>query len=54
VEVRKDILAEQDGPTLLHALQGVHGTTLVLPTRTVQRPDAELLEQRYQRFQQAG
>jgi len=54
VEVRKDVLEEQDGPTLLHALQGVHGTTLVLPTRTVQRPDAELLEQRYQRFQQAG
>lgn len=54
VEVRKDILEEQDGPTLLHALQGVHGTTLVLPTRTVQRPDTELLEQRYQRFQQAG
>ena len=54
VEVRKDILEEQDGPTLLHALQGVHGTTLVLPTRSVQRPDTELLEQRYQRFQQAG
>ena len=54
VEVRKDILEEEDGPTLLHALQGVHGTTLVLPTRTVQRPDTELLEQRYQRFQQAG
>ena len=54
VEVRKDILEEEDGPTLLHALQGVHGTTLVLPTRTVQRPDTELLEQRYQKFQQAG
>ena len=54
VEIRKDILDEQDGPTLLHALQGVHGTTLVLPTRTVLRPDTELLEQRYQRFQQTG
>ena len=54
IEVRKDVLDETDGPTLLHALQGVHGTTLVLPTRTAQRPDTELLERRYQRFRQAG
>lgn len=54
VEVREDVLDEKDGPTLLHALQGVHGTELVLPTRTVQRPDTELLGQRYQMFRQAG
>ena len=54
VEVRNDVLQEQDGPTLLHALQGVHGTTLVLPTRTAQRPSTELLEERYQRFREAG
>lgn len=54
VEVRRDVLDEKDGPTLLHALQGVHGITMVLPSRTVQRPDAELLEQRYERFRQAG
>jgi putative restriction endonuclease len=54
VEVRRDILEEKDGPTLLHALQGVHRTTMVLPSRIVQRPDAALLEQRYERFRQAG
>lgn len=54
VEVRGDVLQEQDGPTLLHALQGVHGATLVLPTRAIQRPDVELLEERYQRFREAG
>jgi len=54
IEVRRDVLGEKDGPTLMHALQGVHGTTLVLPTRTAQRPDTELLDQRYQRFRQAG
>jgi putative restriction endonuclease len=54
VEVRKDVLGEKDGPTLLHALQGVHGTVMDLPRRPIQRPDVGLLEQRYERFKQAG
>jgi putative restriction endonuclease len=54
IEVRKDVLDEKDGPTLLHALQGVHGTVMLLPQRPIQRPDAGLLEQRYERFRQAG
>jgi putative restriction endonuclease len=54
VEVRGDVLAERDGPTLQHSLQGIHGTTLILPSRRQQRPDVELLEERYERFRQAG
>lgn len=54
VEVRKDVLEERDGPTLQHALQGIHGTTLVLPSRVVHRPNPDLLEERYERFRQAG
>jgi len=54
VEVRPDILDERDGPTLQHALQGIHGTTLLVPSRREQQPDAVLLEERYERFRQAG
>ena len=31
VQIREDVLEEHDGPTLRHALQGVHGEKLVLP-----------------------
>jgi putative restriction endonuclease len=54
VEVRGDVLAERDGPTLQHSLQGVHGTSLLLPRRPTQRPSVELLEERYERFRRAG
>jgi putative restriction endonuclease len=54
VEVRGDILAETDGPTLQHSLQGIHGTTLALPSRPHQRPNVELLEERFERFRRAG
>jgi len=54
VEVRRDVLSEHDGPTLLHALQGIHGTTLLLPRRRALRPDPGLLEERYERFRRAG
>ena len=54
VEVRKDVLEERDGPTLQHALQGIHGTSLILPKQASQMPNSELLEERYERFREAG
>jgi len=54
VQVRRDILAESDGPTLQHSLQGIHGATLLLPTRRHQRPDVGLLQERFERFRRAG
>jgi putative restriction endonuclease len=54
VEVRPDVLAEQDGPTLLHALQGVHHSKLVLPVSPGAWPKPDLLEERFLRFQQAS
>ncbi len=54
IEVRRDVLDERDGPTLQHALQGIHGAPLVLPPRPKQRPDVLLLEERYDRFREAG
>ena len=50
LEVRPDILTETDGPTLRHAIQGLHGTRIELPTRSVLRPDPALVQRRYARF----
>lgn len=54
VEIRGDVLAERDGPTLRHALQGIHGAVIELPKRPRDHPDPELLEERYERFRAAG
>ncbi len=54
IEVRRDVLDEVDGPTLQHALQGVHGSTLLVPSRRTARPDPDLLEARFERFRAAG
>jgi putative restriction endonuclease len=54
IEVRSDVREERDGPTLQHALQGVHGQTLVLPRRAEAWPDPTFLEERYTRFRQTA
>jgi putative restriction endonuclease len=54
VEIRGDVLAEHDGPTLQHALQGLHGELIALPRRRAERPSKDLLEERYERFRAAG
>lgn len=50
VEVRPDVLVEVDGPMLRHGIQDVHGWTIKLPKRAVERPDRDLLEQRWRTF----
>jgi putative restriction endonuclease len=50
LEVRSDVLREHDGPTLQHALQEMHGTTLWVPPRVSVQPNKDLLEERYERF----
>jgi putative restriction endonuclease len=55
VEVRKDILVEEDGPMLLHGLQECHGQSLlVVPKAAHLRPNQTFLEERYQQFREAG
>ena len=54
IEIRSDVLVEKDGPTLLHALQGLHGELIALPGHRAERPSLELLEERYERFRAAG
>jgi putative restriction endonuclease len=53
-EIRSDVLDEVDGPTLRHALQGLHRTPIQVPRRRSEQPDRELLEERYARFQAAS
>ena len=50
IEVRPDILQESDGPTLQHAIQGLHGQPIILPRRISEQPAIEFLSQRYDRF----
>lgn len=50
IEVRPDILAESDGPTLRYAIQGLHGQSIGLPKRKEHHPSVLLLENRYERF----
>jgi putative restriction endonuclease len=54
VELRRDVLTEQDGPTLRHALQGMHQSALTVPRDRRAQPDRQLLEERYERFRLAG
>jgi putative restriction endonuclease len=54
VGVRSDVLAEIDGPTLKHTLQEINGSTIQLPTKLAARPDRELLDARWRRFQEAS
>jgi putative restriction endonuclease len=54
IEVRPDILEEQDGPMLLHGLQGLHLNRILLPRSSKYHPSQDRLEVRYERFRQAG
>lgn len=53
VEVRKDIMEEEDGPMLMHGLQGLHRNRIVLPTSRHLFPDPMLLERRYTDFRKS-
>jgi putative restriction endonuclease len=52
IEVRPDILVEKDGPTLAHAIQGMQGVRISLPSKITNRPDPDRVLERYHRFQQ--
>jgi len=54
VEVRRDVLKETDGPMLRHGLQGLHKIRLLIPRKLDLRPDPELLERRWERFEKVA
>lgn len=49
--VRPDLLAEEDGPTLVHGIQSLHGQRIGLPRSLSQRPDLLLVKARYAEFE---
>lgn len=53
IVVRRDVLEEEDGPMLRHGLQGIEGATIQVPRRVEWRPDPNLLDIRFARFQEA-
>jgi putative restriction endonuclease len=50
VQVREDVLDDEDGPMLIHGLQGFHGARLLVPRHATAQPDRQLLEERYALF----
>lgn len=54
IELRRDVLVEEDGPTLRYALQGLHGAQIELPRQRAARPSRDLLDERYEHFRLAG
>jgi putative restriction endonuclease len=54
VEVRVDVLEEEDGPMLQHGLQGFHRAALWLPRAVGLRPDREYVAERYEMFRNAS
>ena len=54
IEVRRDLLEEEDGPMLLHGLKGMHLQPLFAPRKVDLKPDRERLQVRWERFRAAG
>lgn len=50
VHIAHKVLTEVDGPMLKHGLQEMHGRPILLPKRRADRPSADLLAWRYERF----
>ena len=54
IQVRPDVLDETDGPTLRHAIQGLHGQRIILPRKAFEKPATQFLAERYDRFLEAA
>lgn len=50
IEVRKDILDEEDGPMLKYGLIEMHSKKIILPSSNSLWPNQEFLDRRYQKF----
>ena len=54
IAVRRDVLAETDGPMLRYGIQQLNNQVIILPNNKKYWPDRERLETRYERFIKAG
>lgn len=52
IQVRDDVLKEEDGPMLKYGLQSLHDSELLVPTRNQDKPSKTALERKYQIFLQ--
>lgn len=50
IEIRKDLLDEEDGPMLIHGVKDLNNRKIILPSPGTLSPDRELLERRYEEF----
>lgn len=50
IHIRRDLLAESDGPMLQHGLKDMHGLRLTRPVRVADRPDGDALAERFGQF----
>ena len=50
LQVREDILEEEDGPILQHGLKGLHQTKLIMPSSKDNWPSKESLDWKYSKF----
>ncbi|MBN1306225.1 MAG: HNH endonuclease [Anaerolineales bacterium] len=50
IQVRKDVLEEDDGPVLQHGLKELHNAKIILPASQGNWPSQAALEWRYRRF----
>lgn len=53
VHIRRDVLDEEDGPMLVHGLQALHGSRIILPRAEQHYPRRAYLEERFARFRAA-
>jgi len=50
IQVRSDVLREENGPMLIHGLQDLHEQRIILPRSRQHYPDAEKLALRFEEF----
>jgi len=54
IEVRRDVLDENDGPMLQHGIKEMNDNKIILPSIKNNYPDLVLIEKRYKLFLKAG
>ena len=54
VHISRSVLAEHDGPMLLHGLQELDGAGIILPARSVDHPNRDRLAQRFEKWRAAS
>jgi putative restriction endonuclease len=54
LDVRPDLRKETDGPTLVHAIQGLHGKQIHLPRHDVEYPLPALVRLRFAAYERAS